>query len=136
MPIPGALVDRLAEQMAGKDAEDLVFTAPGGGLLRLTNFRRRTFDAAVVAVGLDGLTPHDLRHTAASLAIATGANVKSVQRMLGHASAAMTLDVYAGLFDDDLQALAERIDTAARAVVPQVRPEATVTPIRTHRLGR
>jgi len=35
VPIPGALVDRLAEQMAGKDAEDLVFTAPGGGLLRL-----------------------------------------------------------------------------------------------------
>jgi len=88
-----------------------------------------------VAVGLDGLTPHDLRHTAASLAIATGANVKSVQRMLGHASAAMTLDVYAGLFDDDLQALAERMDTAARAVVPQVRPEATVTPYQDPQVG-
>lgn len=37
--------------------------------------------------------PHDLRHTTASLAISTGANVKAVQRMLGHASAAMTLDV-------------------------------------------
>jgi integrase len=59
------------------------------------------------------LTPHDLRDTAASLAIAAGANVKSVQRMLGHASAAMTLDVYAGLFDDQLDDVAERMHLAA-----------------------
>jgi hypothetical protein len=39
-------------------------------------------------------------------------NVKAVQRMLGHASAAMTLDVCTGLFDDDLGALAERMDAA------------------------
>jgi hypothetical protein len=37
--------------------------------------------------------------------------------MLGHASAAMTLDVYSGLFDDDLTALADRMDAAARAAV-------------------
>ena len=47
-------------------------------------------------VGLAGLTPHELRHTAASLAVSAGATVKVVQRMLGHRSAAMTLDVYAG----------------------------------------
>ena len=58
------------------------------------------------------MTPHDLRHTAASLAVAAGANVKAVQRMLGHASAAMTLDVYAGLFGDDLDAVATRLDEA------------------------
>jgi integrase len=40
----------------------------------------------------------ELRHTSASLAIAAGAGSKAVQRMLGYASAAMTLDVYAGLF--------------------------------------
>ncbi|TFD69296.1 hypothetical protein E3T38_09005 [Cryobacterium sp. Hb1] len=44
---------------------------------------------------------HDLRHTAASLAISSGANVKAVQRMLGQASATRTLDVYADLFEDD-----------------------------------
>ena len=44
--------------------------------------------------------------------MASGANVKAVQWMLGHASAAMTLDVYSGLFDDDLGVLAERRDTA------------------------
>jgi integrase len=63
---------------------------------------------------LGKLTPHDLRHTAASLAVAAGANVKALQRMLAHASAAMTLDVYAGLFSDDLDAVVERLDEAFR----------------------
>ena len=49
---------------------------------------------------------HDLRHTAASLAVSAGANVKAVQRMLGHAKASMTLDTYADLFDHDLDAVA------------------------------
>ena len=56
------------------------------------------------------VTAHALRHTAASLAISAGANVKVVQRMLGHASAAMTLDVYADLLDDDLTAVAVKLD--------------------------
>jgi site-specific recombinase XerC len=63
------------------------------------------------------MTVHDLRHTAASLAASAGANVKAVQRMLGHASAAMTLDIYADLFDDDLDAVAEALDGAARRSV-------------------
>jgi len=55
------------------------------------------------------VTAHDLRHTAASLAIHAGANPKVVQRMLGHSSAAMTLDVYADLFDSDLDSVAESV---------------------------
>jgi Site-specific recombinase XerD len=58
------------------------------------------------------MTIHDLRHTAASLAISSGANVKAVQRMLGHESAAMTLDVYSGLFDNDLDSVAVAIGGA------------------------
>jgi hypothetical protein len=57
-----------------------------------------------------------LRHTAASLAVSAGANVKAVQRMLGHASAALTLDRCADLFDDDLDAVADRLDVVARTV--------------------
>jgi integrase len=68
------------------------------------------FDPACAAAGLTGITPHDLRHTAASLAVAAGANVKAIQRMLDHASASMTLDVYAGLFADDLDDVAARLD--------------------------
>ncbi|MBQ1027754.1 tyrosine-type recombinase/integrase [Micromonospora sp. C95] len=76
--------------VAGKRREDLVFTASNGGPLRNINFRPRVFAPAAASVGLAGLTPHDLRHTAASLAVAAGANVKAVQRMRGHASASMT----------------------------------------------
>ena len=83
--------------------------------MRSGNFRRRGFDAAVAELRtlypeLPKLTPHSLRHTAASLAISSGATVLSVQRMLGHASAAMTLDVYSDLFEDDLDAVAEALD--------------------------
>ena len=67
------------------------------------------------AIGRADIHPHDLRHTAVSLAIKTGANVKAVQQMLGHASAAMTLDVYAGLFEDDLDSVATAMDALLSA---------------------
>lgn len=66
--------------------------------------------------GLPAMRLHDLRHTAASLMVAAGANVKVVQRMLGHASAAMTLDVYADLFDSDLDEVASGMDGLVRSV--------------------
>lgn len=53
---------------------------------------------------------------AASRAMAAGAHVKAVQRMLGHASAAVTLDAYSDLFDDELDDVAERLDEAAARV--------------------
>jgi integrase len=112
VPIPAVLVEPLSRRCQGKGLDDLVLTSPGGAVLRSGNFRRRVFDPAAKAAGLEDISPHDLRHTAASLLVASGANVKVVQRMLGHASAAMTLDVYSGLFDDDLGALAERMDAA------------------------
>jgi integrase len=56
---------------------------------------------------------HDLRHTCASLAISSGANVKVVQRLLGHKTAVLTLDRYGHLFPDDLGAVADAFDAAA-----------------------
>jgi integrase len=111
VPIPRSLTSAFAEVMAGKGPDDLVFTTWRGNPLRNLNFRRDVFDRAAEDAGVKDLTPHELRHTAASLAVSAGANVKSVQRMLGHASAAMTLDVYSGLFDDDLDGVADRMDS-------------------------
>jgi len=62
----------------------------------------------------------------ASLAIASGADVKVVQRMLGHASAAMTLDQYGHLFGDRLDEVADAMDAARAAAVPPSCPNATV----------
>jgi integrase len=110
VPIPVFLADQLAEVISGSSPDALVFTTWRGRPLRNLNFRRDVFDKAAEDAGLSGLTPHELRHTAASLAVSAGANVKAVQRMLGHASAAMSLDVYSGLFDDDLDGVAARLD--------------------------
>ncbi|RLL68193.1 hypothetical protein D7M15_16615 [Streptomyces sp. Z26] len=67
---------------------------------------------AVTAAGLGdpGITPHELRHTAASLAIAAGADVKVVQTMMGHKSAVMTLDLYGHLWPDRLDEVADRLE--------------------------
>jgi integrase len=88
----------------GTDLDAVLFVGQDGGVLRAGNFRTRFFNSAVLrAMATDPAFPkisiHDLRHSAASLSVSAGANVKAVQRMLGRASAAMTLDVYADLFD-------------------------------------
>src|SRR5690606_17780872 len=102
VPVPAFLVDELAQHVAGRSPSDLVFPGTRGGFLRNGNFRRDVFDAAAERAGLVGVTPHGLRHTAASLAIAAGASVVAVQKMLGHSSPSVTLDVYSHLFPDDL----------------------------------
>ncbi|MEU4779096.1 tyrosine-type recombinase/integrase [Micromonospora sp. NPDC023633] len=81
VPIPRFLVDELAAHVAAKRRDALVFTAPNGEPLGNTNFRTRVCGPAAASVGLAGLTPHDLRHTAASLAVAAGANVKARQSL-------------------------------------------------------
>ncbi len=118
VPIPRFLVDQLAEHVRGKAPDDLVFAGVrGGGALRGPIFRHAAFDRAAEEIGIPGLHPHELRHTAASLAIAAGADIKVVQKMLGHKSATMTLDQYGHLFDDRLDDVADRLDAAADAFV-------------------
>lgn len=113
VPVPRFVIDRVAQDVVGRKPSDRIFTNSDGGLLDNSGFRRNVFDPAVRATGVGPFTPHNLRDTAASLAISAGANVKAVQRMLGHASAAMTLDVYSGLFSDDLDQVAERLHQVA-----------------------
>jgi integrase len=118
VPFPEFLEAPLRELCDGKGPDDLVFTDPDGNHLRRAKTSLGTtswFSAALERSGVERLTPHDLRHTAASLAISSGANVKAVQRMLGHKSAAMTLDTYADLFEDDLADVAARLNRGALA---------------------
>lgn len=119
VPYPDFLSEPLAALCAGRSKTELVF---GDGVThfsrpRVSENSRSWFARALTDAGLERLTIHDLRHTAASLAISSGANVKAVQRMLGHASAAMTLDVYADLFDDDLDMVAASLNVARDAAV-------------------
>lgn len=119
VPMPGIVAEALRQQCEGKGAEDLVFTNADGGYLRQQSSapgNRGWFRNALIAADLPMMTPHDLRHSAASIAVHNGANVKVLQRMLGHASAAMTLDTYADLFDSDLNDIADAIDAELDAV--------------------
>lgn len=125
--LPRFLTERLATHLAtlvdsGSDA--LVFTSPKGAPLRNSNWRRRVWQPACAASGMpEGLRIHDLRHTAASLLVAAGANVKAVQRHLGHATATQTLDRYAHLFTEDLEAVAERLEQVwAAGIASSARP--------------
>jgi hypothetical protein len=111
--LPSFLLTHLARQCERKDRDGLLFPGDSDdGHLRRPHPTSGWFAKAVAESGIPRVTPHDLRHTAASLAVSAGANVKAVQKMLGHASAAMTLDVYADLFDDDLEAVATALHNA------------------------
>ncbi|WLP90518.1 site-specific integrase [Gordonia sp. NB41Y] len=132
VPLPRFLVEPLAAACRGKGRDSIVFPAMGGGYAKSPGAntwfsgavdrciaaadkaraeeRQRSADGEPVTAVFPRVTPHDLRHTAASLAVSAGANVKAVQKMLGHTSAAMTLDTYADLFDKDAEAVADAHD--------------------------
>ena len=110
VPLPAFVGDQLPA--GGGDGP--VFPAPGGGLIRHGNWRRRVFDPAVAGAGLGELHPHELRHTATSLAISEGASIKAVQAMLGHARASITLDRYGHLYPAELATVTGRLDAMLR----------------------
>jgi len=134
VPMPKAVVDALARHGAApvehanaservalhvvndaqvprrSTASGLVFRAPTDDMIDLDQFRRTVWAKALKESGLQPLRIHDMRHTAASLAIKAGADGKVLHRMLGHASAAMTLDRYGHLMPGQAEAVADRLD--------------------------
>ncbi len=89
----------------------LLLESVRGYFINIHNCRGRVGNKAVAEAGLDNavLTPKALRHTAASMAIAAGADVKVVQRMLGHADASMTLNTYTDLWPDRLDEVSDAV---------------------------
>jgi integrase len=130
VPVPVFLSRLLETEIADHGSEALLFTsARGGGHLTLGQ-ARYTFQKATAAVdGCAGVRLHDLRHTCASLAISAGANVKVVQRLLGHKTAVLTLDRYGHLFPDDLDAVATAFDTAAQSTADWLRTGPQLKPV-------
>lgn len=111
VPVPAFVLDELSVQCQDKAPDDLVFPGPDGWYLPRPKSSAGWFAAAVTKAKVQKITPHDLRHTCASLAVSAGVNVLALQRMLGHTSAKVTLDTYADLFDDDLDAVAVTLDS-------------------------
>jgi integrase len=108
VPVPQPVLALLRDRIgSGSSPERLLF--PGAdGYLKNHEFRK-VFDPAATKAGVGGLSPHELRHTCASLAIRSHANIKTVQRLLGHATATMTLDKYGHLYPDDLDQVAREM---------------------------
>lgn len=120
VPVVDFLVPALIEQARGKHPNAWLFTGPMGAALSVQRFRTRAWRGGLArATAADPsfpyVTPHDLRHSAVSLAVAAGANVKVIQRMVGHDRATTTLDTYADLFGSDLDAVAAAMSAAAVA---------------------
>lgn len=121
------------------DPTTLVFTAPKGGPLRYSNYRRHVWNPARSRSDEDlhDITPHDLRHTCASLMRAAGADIKAIQQQLGHQTATVTLNIYTHLFEGDLDDVMDRLDAYS---APKTRPERVLgdvveLPSRTETLG-
>lgn len=113
VPLPANLTGPLARLSIGHDGDDYLFRAPRGGRWSVNNWRNRVWYPTLQAAGMsevEGLVIHSLRHSYASLAIKSGADVKTLQSVMGHASAVETLDTYADLWPSRTIEIADIID--------------------------
>lgn len=107
VPLTAELVPVVRTWLKGKSGDDLVFTSPEGRRLNGTNWRR-SVDWYTHG---RGRRVHDLRHTAATFWLSSGADPKTVQAWLGHASMTLTVDLYAHWMGSDASdAAIRRID--------------------------
>jgi integrase len=122
----GILAFRAVATSGRRDDNTFVFPIPRGGPWRehdWRNWRRRTFQPACTALGLDVRRPHDLRHAAVSLGLREGRSVDEVAALLGH-SPAMCLSTYAHVVDELRDAPRVDAEEAIRAArVPAQYPQ-------------
>jgi integrase len=125
--LPAVAAVALAEHLANfaePGPDGLVFPSPEGGYLRRSNFRRRWWLRATRAAGVEGLRFHDLRHSAATLALAAGANTRELMERMGHTSPTVALRYQHVMAGRD-QAIATALDELVQAAV-SIRPSRRV----------
>lgn len=106
LPVPEFVLNELSALCALDKAPDALVFGNGEHHVQRPKSSNGWFTRAVKAAKVQTITPHDLRHTCASLAVSAGVNVLALARMLGHKDPSVTLRVYAALFDTDLDAVA------------------------------
>ena len=126
LTLPAFLVDELAQHLAvyrpGAGADDLVFTGPAGGTLR-RSFAARVFNPAVRRAALpEELTFHGLRHVATTFLVEAGEHPRVIQHRLGHATARLSMELYAHVPEATDRNVASNLD--ARFSVGRSRSEA------------
>ena len=114
LKMPAWVAEALAWHMETFPHREWVFPAPEGGYLLYDNFRSRVWTIATKAAEIDPFDFHELRHTAAAFMVSEGGNALQVKRRMGHEDVRTTFNVYGHLFDDDEDALVQRLDRRAR----------------------
>jgi len=119
LPLTDALADALLLHCAdnGLAGENLLFSNRLGAPLDLDDWRARIWMPARIRAGVRHAVPYDLRHTCASRLIASGADVVSVAKWLGHTKPSTTLDHYGHFFTEGLDAIADRQDPGGARLV-------------------
>ncbi len=111
VPIPTKLFALFKARIDGRPIDLPAVASPEGSMLRANNWRRHThWKKALEKLDLAPLTIHDLRHTYASLARAAGADLKWLQKTMGHSSITVTANIYADLYDNELDEVANVLD--------------------------
>lgn len=111
VPLPQVVVDIFARRISGRTPDEPAVTSPNGKLLRSNNWRRHThWNKVLKKTHLAPLTIHDLRHTYASLARKSGADLRYVQKTMGHSTPTITANIYSDLYADELDQVATNLD--------------------------
>lgn len=114
VPVPRFVMGGLAAHIAGLGPDDLVWTTKAGAPLTEANFRARTWRNATAAAGLRGLRIHDLRHTCIAMWSRSFASPRAAAKWAGHSNPSLVLGVYGGVFDDESDAVMQRLTDYAR----------------------
>lgn len=119
LSVPESIMSILAQHlvqrgMSGRNPEALVFVSPEGEPLHYSNWRRRVWLPARDRAGLGDLSFHDVKHTAATLLVEEGVDVKTAQVRLGHADPRTTLRIYAQVTEPTDRAAAKKIGQRLR----------------------
>ena len=112
VPVPSRLLPKIKDLLDGHGLEDYLLTGPRGGRQTTTNWQNKVWAPALRDAdmqNIEGPVIHSLRHTCASLAIKSEADVKTLQAVLGHASATESLDTYTDLWPNRTGEVAEVI---------------------------
>jgi integrase len=112
VPIPERLMPALKARLDTCPPGAPAIASPKGSRLSLENWKRAVnWRKSVIEVGRAELRVHDLRHTYASLSRRAGADLRLLQKAMGHASITVTAHTYADLFDDELDDIATALDS-------------------------
>jgi integrase len=116
--MPATLTEILGRHFGSAPVQSsgLAFPTPSGSPMRRSNFRR-VWQRACRQVGVEGMVFHELRHTAAALAIAEGAHPLAIRERLGHSSITVTMDRYGKLFPSLDEAIAAGLDSVLRRAI-------------------